>query len=65
MNKVQNSLPITDGEFSQPEAVQADASAPARMVQGEVLMDEGADSGGNTLLSRPAAPQGRRSLFRR
>jgi hypothetical protein len=32
---------------------------------GEFQMDNGADLGGRALLSRPSAPQGRRSLFRR
>ncbi len=65
MNKVQSSMPATDGEFIQPEAVQGDAPAPEWMVQARVRMDEGAGQAEHSLLSRPTAPQGRRSLFRR
>ena len=44
-------------------------SAPASGAHGEPSLEYGTDNsgdlGGHTSLSRPAAPQGRRSLFRR
>jgi len=69
MSKDQNHLPITDGAFIQPEPAQGDPSVPGSVAQGESWMDgaarQGASPDEHSLLSRPAAPQGRRSLFRR
>ncbi|HEY0202672.1 MAG TPA: hypothetical protein VGC15_00800 [Acetobacteraceae bacterium] len=69
MNKVQSSMPITDGEFTQPEAGQGDPSASSPMAERELGGTSGTGYGAgpdeHSLLSRPALPQGRRSLFRR
>ncbi len=65
MNKVQSSLPATDGEFTQTGAVQDNASPPPRVMHGDVRTDEDAGPAEHSLLFRPVAPQGRRSLFRR
>jgi hypothetical protein len=69
MSNVQSNLPVTDGASALPEAVQDASSGHVPMSQGEPGMDAGADQGAgpyeHSLLSRPAAPQYRRSLFRR
>lgn len=68
MSEVQNSLPSSD-ESASPESTPDHASGLVAGADGEncgkFRMDNGADLGGHTLLSRPPAPQGRRSLFRR
>ncbi len=68
MSEAQNSLSASDAESASPECtpdrayglVGADGEGCS-----EFGMDNGADLGGHTLLCRPPAPQGRRSLFRR
>ena len=69
MSKAQNSLPASNAEPTSPESA---PDHPYGLVAradgdpcGEFGMDNDADLGGHTLLSRPPAPQGRRSLFRR
>ena len=69
MSKTQDGLPASGAGPASPDPVPAHPSGPAGMAHGEAWgepgMDDGAGSGGHTLLSRPPAPQGRRSLFRR
>jgi len=69
MSNVQSNLPVTNGASALPEPVQDASSGHGPMSQGEPGMDAGADQGADpyehSLLSRPAAPQYRRSLFRR
>jgi len=65
MSKVQSNLPVTNDAAALAAAVQGDASAPAGNLQREVRGDEGAGPDEHSLLSRPAVPQCRRSLFRR
>ncbi len=69
MSNVQSNLSVTDGSPALPEPVQDASSGHVPMSQGEPGMDAGADQGAgageHSLLSRPAAPQYRRSLFRR
>jgi len=69
MSDAQNSLSGTDAEPGSPESERENASGLMGMQNGEnrteLRMEDGADLGGHTLLSRPAAHQGRRSLFRR
>ncbi len=69
MGKAQISLPASDAEPISPEPVPDHPSGLAAVANGEVCgefeIDNAADLGGHTLLSRAPAPQGRRSLFRR
>jgi hypothetical protein len=69
MSKAQDSLPTSNAKPASPDPVPGHSSAPVAMAHGEAWgepgMDDGAGSGGHTLLSRPSLPQGRRSLFRR
>jgi hypothetical protein len=69
MSDAQNSLSGTDAEPGSPESERDHASGLMGMPNGEnrteLQMEDGADLGGHTLLSRPSAQQGRRSLFRR
>jgi hypothetical protein len=69
MTKAQNSLSASRAEPGFPESAPDDASGPVTGADGadcgDSGMDNGADLGGRTFLSRPPAPQGRRSLFRR
>jgi hypothetical protein len=69
MSNAQNGLPASDAVPASAESAPDDASGLGAGADGEAGgefgMDDGADLGGHTLLSRPAAPQGRRSLFRR
>jgi hypothetical protein len=69
MNDTQNSLPSGDAEPGSPEFEPDHASGLMGMANGEnrteFRMEDGVDLGGHTLLSRPSAQQGRRSLFRR
>jgi hypothetical protein len=60
-------LSASDAEPAAADSVSDDASGPGADHKGcgEFGMDDGADLGGHTLLSRPPTPQGRRSLFRR
>lgn len=74
MSETQNSLPAShaepgSAEPGSPESAPDHASGLVAGADGEPCgefgMDNGADLGGHTLLCRPPAPQGRRSLFRR
>lgn len=66
MSNVQSNLPVTDGAPVLPEPVQGDLSARSSTAQGEPGGTNGtASPDEHSLLSRPAAPQYRRSLFRR
>ncbi len=69
MSNVQSNLPVTDGTSTLPEPARDASSGQVPMSQGAPGMDAGADQGAgpyeHSLLSRPAAPQYRRSLFRR
>lgn len=69
MSDAQNSLSGTDTELGSAKSERDHASALMGMPNGEnqteFRMEDGVDLGGHTLLSRPSAPQGRRSLFRR
>jgi len=69
MNDTQNSLPRSGAKPGSPESKQDHASRLMGKANGEIRsefrMDNGTDLGGHTLLSRPSAQQGRRSLFRR
>ena len=65
MNKAQDSLPTGDAGPDYPEPVQDDPPVSLSMAGGEARTEDGAAPAGRTLLSRPAEPQGRRSLFRR
>lgn len=66
MSNVQSNLPITNGAPALPEPVQGGLSARSPMAQGETGgTSENASPDEHSLLSRPAAPQYRRSLFRR
>jgi hypothetical protein len=64
MSNGQNCLPASHAE---PGSLKSDDISEARVYGencGEAGIDDSADLGGHTLLSRPSAP-GRRSLFRR
>lgn len=69
MSTAQISLPASHAVPASPDPVpdyNSDAVAIAHgKAWNEPETDDGAGSGGHTLLSRPPAPQGRRSLFRR
>jgi hypothetical protein len=69
MSKSQNEAFADEGKSASPEAGPdhhaSSASVPDSEACGALDMDDGADFGGHTLLSRSPAPQGRRSLFRR
>lgn len=69
MSKAQDSLPASDAGPASPDPVPDRLSGPVAMAHGEAWgepgMDDGAGSGGHTLLSRPSPPEGRRNLFRR
>ncbi len=69
MSEAPNSLPASEAESAFPESATEDASGLVAGADGEDCdefgMDNGTNLGGHTLLSRPALPQGRRSLFRR
>jgi len=69
MNTDPDSLKAGDAEPASPEAVSelgcGLVAGANREPCGEFGINDGADLGGHTLLSRPAVPQGRRSLFRR
>lgn len=69
MNTPRDSLPASDAErvpsSSMPEHSFGPVASADRAVCAEFGRGDGAELGGHTLLSRPPAPQGRRSLFRR
>jgi len=69
MSKAQDSLPARGAEPASPDPVSDHPSGLVAMAHGgawrEHGTDNGAGSGGHTLLSRPSPPQGRKSLFRR
>jgi hypothetical protein len=69
MSGAQNSLPASDAESvsaeSAPDRAYELAAGPGREPFCGPKVDNGSDVSGHTLLSRPALPQGRRSLFRR
>lgn len=69
MSEVWNILQATRTEPGSWKVASDDAAVLATRVDGQpsdhVGMDKDVDLGGHTLLSRPVAPQGRRSLFRR
>jgi hypothetical protein len=69
VSNTQNTLPAGVAEQAAFEAAPDRYSSPLAVSDGgdwsELGMDEDAGSGGHNLLSRSAAPQGRRSLFRR
>ena len=69
MSETQNSLPSSHSEAGSRDCTMNDTSELVEGVGGkpcsEFGIDEGGELGGHTLLSRPSAPQGRRSLFRR
>lgn len=72
MSKIQSSLSMGNGAPDRAEPSLVDASTcvdqtftGVEMPGGEPRTDDRAGIGEYSLLSRPAAPQGRRSLFRR
>jgi hypothetical protein len=69
MSEIQNSLTANNAEPTSAKSTPNDAYGLAAAADSErreeLGMDNEADLGGHTLLSRPQAPQGRRSLFRR
>ena len=66
MSNVESNLPVDDNTPVLPERVQGDLSSWSPMTQGEPSGTGGSASPDeHSLLSRPAVPQGRRSLFRR
>jgi hypothetical protein len=69
MTDAPNGLPSGHAEPWFPESQLNVATGQMGMAAGEnrneLRMEDGVDLGGHTLLSRPSAPQGRRSLFRR
>ncbi len=69
VREAQNSLQAIGAEPASRESID-DRPSDLMMVadgdhRGEFGMDNGAAPSGHTWLSRPPAPQGRRSLFRR
>ncbi len=69
MSQAQNGLSASNAKPASPESVPDHAYGLVARADGEPCggfgKDDDADLGGHTLLSRPPAPQGRRSLFRR
>lgn len=69
MSKVQGNLLITGGARALSDPVQDDTPSFPPVAQDGSWMTTGADPGAgmneHSLLSRPAAPQYRRSMFRR
>lgn len=67
MSDAQTRPQASDANQGFAETVSDGPAPPAIASDAEVFggMDDGADLGGHTLLSRAAVPQGRRSLFRR
>ena len=69
MSTTANSLAFSAAEAAFPDSLPSLSHEPTELSKGEATgelgMDDGADLGGHGLLSRPALPQGRRSLFRR
>ena len=69
MSEAQNSIPASDAESvsaeSAPDRAYVLAAGDGGEPSGGFRTESGSDIGGHTLLSRPAVPQGRRSLFRR
>ena len=68
MSNAQDNLTASHAEPGSPGSSPDPDSGPVTVAHAEAwaahVMDNGADLGGHTLLSRPPAPQGRRSLFR-
>lgn len=69
MSETQNSVISSQSEAGSRDRTMNDTSGRVEGAggkpRGEFEIDEGGELGGHTLLSRPPAPQGRRSLFRR
>ena len=65
MSHAQDSLSASHADPASSDSASTLVAGPDREPCGESGMNDGADSGGHTLLSRAPAPQGRRSLFRR
>ena len=69
MSTAQIDQPAYHAEPTFPEPAPEGPSGSVAVANGEPCvefgMDNCADLGGHTLLARPPAPQGRRSLFRR
>ena len=69
MSTTANSLASSAAEAASPDILPSPSHDPTALAKGEATaelgMDDSADLGGQGLLSRPALPQGRRSLFRR
>ena len=69
MSKAQESCPATGAEPAAAVSAAAHGYGPAARPDGapggDIGRNDGADLGGHTSLSRPAPPQGRRSLFGR
>jgi hypothetical protein len=65
MSTTANSLASIAAEAASPDTLPSLSRDSTALANGELGMDDGADLGGHGLLSRPALPQGRRSLFRR
>ena len=69
MSEAQNSLPASETESvsagSAPDRAYGLAAEAGGEPSGGFRTESGSDLGGHTSLSRPAVPQGRRSLFRR
>ena len=69
MSKAQDSQPARGNDPAVPDQTPDHASRLVMAANGENFTDTGidklADPGGHTLLARPSASQGRRSLFRR
>ena len=68
MSKPHGTQPIGEDRRATPGTMPDRQSSPSAMPEAEAWyaagMDESAGSPSHTLLSRSAAPQGRRSLFR-
>lgn len=67
MSKSQNTLPANGPETAFPDAVPERGYELVTTTDAESYAgsENGADFGGHTLLARPPAQQGRKSLFRR
>jgi hypothetical protein len=63
----QSSLPANQNKSDSPDASSARPTIGVVRCDRPYVpsIDESGDQSGHTLLSRPAAPQGRKSLFRR
>lgn len=69
MSTTANSLAFNTAEAATPDSLPILPHEPTPLAEGEAAgelgMDDGAEQSRHRLLSGPALPQGRRSLFRR